>query len=174
MALFIRTNASSTQLANSDRSAALQTALNRLSTGTRFVSSGGTVTGATVEFPYVFYVRDFPNSMLGADTATSGGSGVATAIVVTVTGDYTVPDTDYTVQVNPQVTTMTVTLPTAIGNDAGTIVVKDIQGIAAAGRVVTVAAQGGEYIDNVSSISLGDDDDQAVTLRSDGSNWRLI
>ena len=151
-----------------------QSAFSRLSTGVRYVGAQDTITPGGIALPLFFYVRDFPSSILGSDTATSGGEGTITAVVVTVTSDYSVPDADYTVQVNPSVSTMNVTLPTAAGRDAGTIVVKDIQGINSNGRTVSIVAYGSETIDGSSTFNLGSDNDQAVTLRSDGSTWRII
>lgn len=95
-----------------------------------------------------------------------GGGGVNRSISTISTSDNagSAADTDYVYFVTGLTT---LTLPTAVGN-TNLYTIKRI-----GTDVVTIGAQGGEFIDGSGSIPLNVQY-QAVTLISDGINWNVI
>jgi hypothetical protein len=143
-----------------------------------------TLTDKTLTSP-VITGGSIDNAVIGASTPAEGTFTTMTAtgnlsVAGTILGktviastpkmaDYTLTDTDDIILVNTIVGALTVTLPTAVGNDGRAFTIK----LTTAGNPLTIAADGLETIDNDSTLTL-EVQGQAVRLVSDGSNWHAV
>ncbi len=85
-------------------------------------------------------------------------------LIITKASNYTIDADDQIILGNG---TVTITLPTPVGNRSYTI--KNIH----ASLTVTVATTGSETIDGASTVALSSQYD-AITVISDGSNWHVV
>jgi len=99
----------------------------------------------------------------GEESLIGGGGGNPS--VTTKTGNYTATTDDDTIRCNG---TLTITLPTAIGNDGKTFDIKNI-----GTGTVTIDGDGSQTIDGELSVSNSIQYD-TITVRSNGSNWDII
>lgn len=89
--------------------------------------------------------------------------------VVTITGDYTADDVDYTILSNTASGNITVTLPDAATVEQKILVIKHI----AASGTTTVDGNGSQTIDGATTEGLTTQY-QSIMIQSDGSNWQKL
>lgn len=90
--------------------------------------------------------------------------------IKTVTSDYTVIDSDYTILVNATGGNITITLPSASSLQGSEFNIKKIDSSV---NLVTVDGNGSETIDG-STTAIIETQYESITIQSDGSNWYII
>lgn len=106
------------------------------------------------------------NNGFVASTGANAFSGGMSYNYAAVTGTYTVLATDYLV--NATANSFTITLPTAVGKQGQTFVIKN----SGTATTVTVATAGGQTIDGSSTATVVAG--QSITVVSTNANWIII
>ena len=121
---------------------------------------------------YNIYERNYlsgasvaPLNILGPNSLVRGNYNAAA--MKTVTADYTMTWADETILADASGSAITVTLPDPASYPNYEVMIKKIDSSA---NAVTVTPHGTETIDGASSITLANQND-AIRLRSDGTNW---
>ena len=99
------------------------------------------------------------------DLYAGGSVNLAT---VTKTANYTIDGTDYVILADASSTTVTLTLPTAVGIAGRTYIIKSKD----SSNVVTVDGNGSETIDTSTSMTLSTH--ESITVQSDGTEWWIL
>jgi hypothetical protein len=118
---------------------------------------------------------DNTNRRLGINTATPNSSlqvvgSVSMPVTTSAAASYTVIATDYTILCNAG--TMTVYLPTAVGNIGRQYVIKKIS--AAAGTITVRSVVGTQTIDGATTNTFINARWRSLIVQSDGANWFIL
>lgn len=109
-----------------------------------------------------------PQGEIGPTGPSGGGGGSysigTSAISITMSSDVLLVDTS--------ISSITVTLPTAVGLSGETRIIKDKSGNAYINNVI-VTPDGSETIDGTASVTM-DINSESITLLSDGADWWMI
>jgi len=132
------------------------------------IASGKILVGNSSGVPTAVAVSgDATLSNAGALSLTTDARHTRTINATAHTAAYTIASTDGIILADTSATAFTLTLPTASGIAGRTYTVK----LATAGNPLTIAAADSETIDGQSGMELTNVG-EAVSLISDGSNWR--
>lgn len=116
---------------------------------------------------------DATNSRLGVGTATPNSTvsvnGSYTAKFVTVTANYTVLATDYTIIAKPSASNITITLPAAASSTGRIYIIKRVS----ANRTVTIKGRTSEQIDGANNYVISSNYN-SLMIQSDGTAWYII
>jgi hypothetical protein len=117
---------------------------------------------------------DSVNHRVGAGTTSPNSllqvAGAISTVITNKTADYTVTISDSIIIGDATTGDFTITLPTAVGIAGRQYTIKKIDG---SSNTITIDAYDNETIDGeLTQILLNEDD--TITIVSDGSNWRII
>lgn len=132
---------------------------------------GWQISEGTESYPYSRTETDLCELEIGATISGSLriSGGIAKSIVAK-TAAYTLTALDYTVTGDATSATFSFTLPTAVGITGRIYVLKKIDSSV---NIVTVDADASETIDGALTYELTDEN-ESITIQSDGSNWIII